>query len=129
MRGVKPLNESILQAFEEKFDFHFTTKMRQFLLLNNGGVSSGAFYTVAMQRTFSSLLDFEDKTSPSGAWAINRRLRKQIGEKRIIIGMDSQKNYICVERNRREQKIVVWSHVTNMFDSCLHDIPSFLSFL
>lgn len=129
MRGVKPLSEKTISDFEAKFSFHIDPTLRDFLLMNNGGSSSGYIYTQAMQRTFSSFLDFEDRTSPNGAWEINRRLRNQIGEKRIIIGRDSYKNYICVERNRQKQKIVVWSHATNQFDPCLHPIPTFLAFL
>ncbi len=129
MRGVKPLKETTIKQFEDKFDFHFCPEIRQFLLQNNAGSSNGSIFTTKMMRTFSCLYDFSENATSNSAWEINRRLRNRIGEKRIIIGKDVQKNYICVERNRREQKIVVWSHVSNEFDPCLMPTSEALALL
>lgn len=126
-RGIKPLHKLLLKDFETAFQFNITPVFREFLLEHNGGMpTSGIFPTVVKERKIAKLLDFSDRYSTAGAWAINRRLRSQIGDKRIIIGKDSLGNFICLERYYKRQSIVLWNHLTGEFEESAVDIPAFL---
>ena len=129
-RNIIPLEDSTLRKFEEVFDFNINRYFREFLLEHNGGIPSpGIFPTVARERKIARILDFSQKSSSRGAWAVNARLRDQLGPKRIVVGVDSAENFICIERKYKRQRIVVWSHVTGDFEECILDIPSFLQVL
>lgn len=126
-RNKKPLEDATLAEFEKKFKFRIDKDLRGFLLLHNAGSPTpGTFPTSARERKLETFLDFSDKNSSHGAWAINKRLRDKIGEKRIIIGKDNTGNFICLERRYVNQNVVVWSHINNEFEASLIDIPAFL---
>lgn len=126
-RCCTPLTEQELHSFENAFKFKFTEDLRGFLLLHNAGIPSpGLFPTLNRERKLAQLLDLRKGTGKQDAWSVNERLRDLIGPKRIIIGQDSQNNFVCVERNQRQQKIVLWNHITDQFEECLLDIPVFL---
>lgn len=126
-RNITELQEDMLQEFEKHFSFLLHGTLHAFLLTHNYGCPSpGRFPTDIKDRKISSLLDFSSKTGDRSAWAVNERLRKQIGPQRIIIGIDSLGNYICVERKYQEQRIVLWNHITNCFEPCQWEISEFL---
>ena len=117
----------LLKDFETTFQFNITPMFREFLLEHNGGApASGVFPTAVKERKLARMMDFSDRYSVRGAWAINRRLRGQIGEKRIIIGIDSLDNFICLERHYRHQTVVVWNHLTGEFEESRLDLPALL---
>lgn len=125
--NVSPLSDDQLSAFERKFRFTIQADLRSYLLEhNNGKKLPDPFPTAGRAYQFAYFLDFSGPESPGGAWEINTRLRKRIGTKRIILGKDAGENWICLERNHKEQYIVVWSHITGNFERCLWDIPTFL---
>lgn len=129
-RNRRPILSAQLSGFETKFGFRICGPMRTFLLENNAGFPTpGLFPTTVRERKLSFLLDFSNTSHPDGAWAINARLRNQIGPKRIIIGRDTLGNYVCIEREHKQQRIVLWNHVTNDFELCLWDIPMFLRYV
>ena len=126
-RWIRPLHKLLLRDFETAFQFNITPVFREFLLEHNAGVpTSGIFPTTVKERKIAKLLDFSDRYSVKGAWAINKRLREQIGEKRIIIGKDSLGNFICLERHYKHQTVVVWNHLTGEFEESLLDIAALL---
>lgn len=126
-RSIYPLDTSTIEEFEKKFHFSIDRDMRGFLLEHNGGVPSpGDFPTTVGFRQIARFLDFEDRITKNGAWAINQRLQKHLGKKRIIIGIDRSGGFLCLERDRCQQWISVWSHITGDFDRCLLDIPAFI---
>lgn len=126
-RGIRPLSNLLLRDFEKTFNFNISPVFRQYLLDHNGGTPTpGIFPTIVKERKVAKVLDFSDRYSANGAWSINRRLRDQIGEKRIIIGKDSLGNFLCLERNYRKQYIVLWNHLTGDFEESLLDIPAFV---
>lgn len=125
-RNIHLLTDLEMRHFEEHFAFTVTPPLRQFLIDHNGGYpSSGSFPTVVRERKLEYLLNFADPSS-RGAMEINRRLRKHLGPKMIVIGCDDLGNYVCVQRDYKQQNIVLWNHVTNMYEPCLWDIPTFL---
>lgn len=125
--GIRPLSKQQLTDFEKKFNFNVTPVFRTFLLEHNAGIPNSAIFpTTVKERRLVRLLDFADRQAPTGAWAINQRLRNEIGEKRIIIGMDSLDNFVCLERYYRRQSIVLWNHLTGGFEESLLDISAFL---
>lgn len=126
-RGIRPLSNQLLRDFESTFHFNINPVFRQYILDHNGGVPvPGIFPTVRKERKMARLLDFSDRSSATGAWAINQRLRDQIGDKRIVIGTDELGNFLCLERHYRSQRIVLWNHLTEEFEECLLEIPSFV---
>lgn len=126
-RNITVIHSFVLTEFERKFNFTIHKDFRAFLLEHNGGIPSpGIFPTTVRERKIARLLDFSDKFSSNGAWEINKRLREQIGPKRIVVGIDSTGNFICLERYYKRQQIVVWSHISGDFEECLLDIPAFL---
>lgn len=129
-RNVIEISRTQLRSFETHFRFTFHSDLGAYLLThNNGSVAPGIFPTAVRERKLDRLLDLSDSENEKGAWAVNKRLRKLIGPQRIIIGIDAQGNYVCVERDYRQQKIVVWNHVTDAFEDCLWDIPAFLRYI
>lgn len=129
-RNIRPVEEKTIANFEKEFRFHLEPSLRQFLIdHNNGAPSPGTFTTTIRERRLEQFLDFSDVTSVRGAWELNRRLRERIGPKRIIIGVDANSNFVCVERDHKQQYIVVWSHVSGCFERCLADIPVFLQII
>lgn len=126
-RGVRPIESAVIREFESHFHFRIQPHIRQYICDNNAGIPSpGCFPTIVRERKMERLLDFDNRTAANSAWAVNSRLRNKIGSKRIIIGTDISGNFICIERNYKEQYIVVWSHVSGQFERCLLDIPGFL---
>ena len=126
-RGIIPLSNASLKEFENTFHFNIDTSLREYLLEHNGGIPTfGTFPTAGKERKIARILDFSDRDLADGAWAVNRRLRNRIGEKRIIIGTDSLGNFVCLERDYRRQYIVLWNHLTDGFEESLWDIPAFL---
>lgn len=126
-RGIKPLSNQLLKDFESAFDFNIHPVFRQYILDHNSGAPTpGIFPTIKKERKVAKFLDFADRYSAAGAWATNRRLRDQIGDKRIIIGKDSLGNFLCLERHYRKQYIVLWNHLTGEFEESLLDIPAFV---
>lgn len=124
-RNIKKADEKAMSQFERHFDFAICDNLRGFLIEHNGGSTTPcAFQTDRAERKLVRLFDFSQPTS--SAWEINERLRDQIGTKRIIIGADQKGNFVCVEREYSRQTIVVWSHVSGLFESCLLSIPAFL---
>ncbi len=124
---TKPISPPEIKEFEQEFHFRLHTDFFNFLQDHNAGTPlDGSFPTTAKERKLKRLLDFQNRTSFDEAWMVNERLRKQIGEKRIIIGTDAIGNFVCLERNHRAQAIVVWNHLTGDFERCLLDIPGFL---
>lgn len=126
-RNITPINPATLAAFEKRFNFRIAEPFKSFLIEHNAGIpSNGTFPTVYRERQLVQFLDFADQKTRNGAWATNTRLRDQIGDQRIIVGLDVKGNYVCLERHWKNQKIVVWSHVTGQFEPSLLDIPAFL---
>lgn len=125
-RTTVPIEDRTLSQFEKHFHFRIQEDLRGFILDHNGGFTTPCvFPTNVKSRKFIQMLDFSP-SNPDGAWAVNERVRERIGEKRIVIGLDQKKNFVCVERNYKQQQIVVWSHVSGDFEPCLLDIPAFL---
>lgn len=126
-RDVIPTSSTDIAAFEEQFKFRIRSPLREFLIDHNNGIpSDGAFVTVRRERKIAQLLDFSDRNPQNSAWTVNRRLREQIGPKRIVVGREHSGNLICLERNYQEQYIVVWSHITGEFERSLQEIPVLL---
>lgn len=125
--GIKPLSRQSLTDFEKTFKFNINPVFREYLLDHNGGIPTpGTFVTAVKERKIDRLLDFSDRYSPAGAWAVNHRLRDEIGEKRIIIGTDSMGNFICLERDYKKQRFVLWNHLTGNYEENIMDISAVL---
>lgn len=125
--SISPLSDDQLSDFEQKFRFKIQTDLRLYLLEhNNGRKLPDPFPTTGRKYQFAYFLDFSGPETIGGAWEVNKRLRKRIGAKRIILAKDSSENWICLERDHKEQYIVVWSHITGNFERCQLDIPAFL---
>lgn len=119
-----PVEEKTVSDFENTYHFRIDPVLRQFIIDHNNGIPSpGTFLTTVRERKLERLLDFDDTATEQGAWAINKRLREKIGEKRIIIGIDANSNFVCVERNYKQQYIVVWNHITGKYERCVAAIP------
>lgn len=126
-RYIIPVSQGAITEFEQKFLFRIRSPFREFLIDHNNGIpSNGSFPTEKRERKLAQFLDFSDRNPSNGATAINQRLREQIGEKRIVVGRDRSGNLVCLERNYKEQYIVVWSHISGEFERSLLDIPALL---
>lgn len=129
-RNTNPISSAQMRSFEQFFSFRINEPLREFLLTHNAGSPiPGEFNTNIRSRRLERLLDISDETSPIGAWAINRRLRKLIGPKRVILGIDDKGNYLCVSRERKQQHFEIWNHVSDQFEESAWEIPQFLSYV
>lgn len=125
-RNITPITDAQMSAFEKNFDFRIAQPLREFLIDHNGGAPTpGTFPTTVRERKLEYFLDFSD-LSYKGAWGINQRVRKHIGPKMLVIGIDFLGNYVCIQREYKQQEIVLWNHVTNNYEKCLHSIPAFI---
>lgn len=125
-----PIAFTQLNQFEKRFRFTFHPALQKFIQAHNGGnVTPGTFPTNVRERKLLRLLDFSDPESRKGAWQINAKHRSLIGPQRIIIGIDSLGNYVCVQREYKHQTIVVWNHVTDSFEDCLWELPAFIQYV
>lgn len=126
-RNTTPIDHITVKDFEDAFKFRINSDFRGFLMEHNGGSpGNGVFPTVTRERCLDHLLDFSDKTSNRGAWMINKRMREEIGPKRIVIGKDIQGNFVCLERNYQEQYVVVLSHISGDYERSVLEIPALL---
>lgn len=126
-RNTTPVTNRVIKEFEDAFKFRINPDLRGFLMEHNGGSpGNGTFPTTVRERCLDHLLDFSDKSTNRGAWKINKRMREDIGPKRIVIGKDIQGNFVCLERNYQEQFIVVLSHISETYERSLLEIPAFL---
>lgn len=125
---IKPVEEKELHNFEDAFCFRISEPMRGYLLRHNGGRPvSGTFPTTERARKLEQFLNFSKEGDPRfDAWAVNKRLRSELGGTRIAIGIDTLGNFVCIERHYRHQKVVVWNHLTGKFEPSLLDIPVLL---
>ena len=132
-KDIKPISEQTLREFEEHFHFNINTDLKQFLQEHNAGCCIGPSFPVVLADgttvkhiQLDRFFDFSEKNDPKGAWAVNKRVRKQIGNKRIVIGRDRKNNLVCLERDYSHQYIVVWFHVTMTFQRCILDKAGFM---
>lgn len=127
-RDIIPVSHTTITDFEQQFQFRIRSPFREFLIDHNNGIpSDGIIVTEKRERKLAQFLDFSDAVSNNSAWAINRRLRDQIGPRRIVVGRDRSGNFVCLERDYQEQYIVVWSHITGEFERSLQEIPALLN--
>lgn len=119
-----PIPSDTLKKFEVAFDFTINAPLRDFLLAHNGGITRQcSLITNIKERRLASILDF----SPGGnAWEINRRMRKQLGKKFLVIGTDRCDNFLCVRRELRQQTLVIWNHITDTVEESIAEIPMVL---
>lgn len=119
-----PIDSDALKAFEDHFDFHINQPLRDFLLTHNGGKTRHcSIPTYVRERRLEALLDLSDTET---AWGTNRRMRRLLGEKIIVIGTDRSGNLLCVRRDMRKQDFVVWNHITNTLEECALDMSILL---
>ena len=119
-----PIESDTLAAFEAAFDFKIKGPLRDFLLTHNGAKTRQHIIpTVAKERRVSGILDFSEK---GNAWDINRRMRRILGDKCIVIGTDRQENFLCVRRNFGNQELFVWNHISGTMDDCTMDTKMLL---
>lgn len=133
-KDIKPISAQAIEEFENHFHFSISKDLQLFLREHNAGFNIGATFPVVLADGITvkyiqldRFFDFSEKAGPQGAWAVNKRVRNQIGKKRIVIGRDRKNNLICLERDYSHQYIVVWSHITMAFERCILEIPAFLS--
>lgn len=128
--NLSPITNTQMNLFESHFSFRINPPLRDFLLDHNGGTPTpGIFPTNIRNREIAYLLDFRESRSDKSAWTVNQRVRRLIGPKRLVIGVDSLGNFICIEREHKQQEIVVWNHVTNKFEKAQWNIPVLLQSL
>lgn len=109
-----------MQLFETAMDFHFIPVLRDFLLAHNGGRARQCNLTTNVkERRIAGILDF---SRGGNAWDINRRMRKILGIKCVVIGTDRSDNFLCVCRDGRKQSFCIWNHVTSELEVCTEDI-------
>ncbi len=118
------LTSEELQKFESTFNFRIQQPLRSFLLEHNGGRSHHCIIpSLCKDRKLEQLLDF---SATGNAWEINRRMRKILGTRCIVIGTDRSENFLCVTRAYNNQSVVIWNHVTGELEQCSLDIPALL---
>ena len=116
-----PIENETLKRFESVFNFTINEPLRDFLLAYNAGRTRFcSVVTNTKERRIAALLDF---SSSGDAYEVNRRMRKILGEKCIVIGIDRSDNYLCVRRNMRNQEFVIWNHITAALEESITDIP------
>lgn len=119
-----PIRSDVLKKFEDTFNFHFNEPLRDFLLTHNGGKTRHCSVpTTVKERRLATILDFSQGGS---AWDINRRMRKLLGNKCVVIGMDRSDNFLCVRRDQRNREFIIWNHITDEIEECTSEIPSLL---
>ena len=124
--SCNPIPSETLEAFEKRFDFTINPPLRDFLLTHNAGKSRLCeLPTEVRNRRIASLLDFSDVAS---TYNINTKMRRMLGDKYIIIGMDRNENYLAVRRNYRQQEFVIWNHASGKIEECLVAIPVILMY-
>lgn len=121
-----PISSETLQQFEDTFDFHICSPLRDFLLTYNGGKTRQCTIpTCVRERRLEALLDLSNEET---TYAINRRMRLLLGNKIIVIGTDRSGNFLCVQRDMRKQEFVIWNHITNTLEPCALEIPVILMY-
>lgn len=121
---IAPLSENELVKFETTFNFRLNPTLHQFILTHNAAKShQAAVPSLCKKRKVSALLDF---TEGGSAWETNRRMRKVLGTRCIVIAMDRFENYICISRVYSKQQIAVWNHVTGELEECTMDLLDLL---
>lgn len=119
-----PIKSEDLKKFEAAFGFTINPALREFLLTHNAGrTRQHSIPTIIKDRKIASILDFSEY---GNAWDINRRMRKILGSKCIVIGTDKSDNFLCVCRNMKKQEFAIWNHVTGAIEECTMDIPMLL---
>lgn len=125
--GIRSISSAELKAFEDHFDFHIMPAFRVWLLEHNAGIPKNTeLATAKKNRHISYIMDFSRNAGASGAWKSTERCRKEIGNTRIIVGIDNLGNFICLSRHYRHQQIELWNHITGEFEPCLLDISAFI---
>lgn len=121
-----PVDSDTLKCFEDTFDFHINPPLRDFLLTYNGGKTRQCTIpTSVRERRMEAILDFSDEEN---TYSINRRMRRLLGNKIIVIGTDRSGNFLCVQRDLRKQEFVIWNHITNTLEPCALEIPVILMY-
>lgn len=122
--SCSPISSDTLKKFEVAFDFTINAPLRDFLLAHNDSKTRQcSLITNVKERRLASILDF---TPGGNAWEINRRMRKQLGKKFLVIGTDRCDNFLCVHRELRQQTLVIWNHITDTVEESVADIPMVL---
>lgn len=118
-----------LEQFEERFRFTMPEQFKDFLFENNAARASDISVTTSVAvRPVTALLDFntEDHSStPTSAWAVNKRLRSILGPKRVAFAC-SNSHYLCMERQYRQRCLVVWNYMTQRFEPVQISVDEFL---
>lgn len=116
-----PIDSTTMKIFETAFGYTINPPLRDFLMAHNGGRTRQCnIITATKERRLDCLLDFR---TGGNAWEINRRMRKILGNKCIVIGVDRSENFLCVRRNQRQQDFVLWNHITGELEECTEQIP------
>lgn len=119
-----PITSETLKRFETAFHFNINIPLREFLMCHNDSkIRHCDLTTNVKERRIATILNFAEG---GNAWAINRRMRKLLGNKYIVIGTDRTDNFLCVRRNKMEQSLVIWNHITNTIEECTCEIPILL---
>lgn len=122
--GCSPIHSDVLRKFEDTFNFHINEPLRDFLLTHNSGKTRHcSISTTVKERRLAAFLDF---SRGSNAWEINRRMRKILGNKCIVIGTDRSDNFLCIRRTQRMQELVIWNHVSGELEEATTTIPLLL---
>lgn len=121
---IAPLSEDELVKFETTFSFRLNPALHQFILTHNAAKSHQATVpSLCKERKVSAILDFAEG---GNAWETNRRMRKVLGTRCIVIAIDRFENYICISRVYSNQQVTVWNHVTGELEECTLDLLELL---
>lgn len=119
-----PISSDELHLFETAMSFRFTPALRDFLMASNAGSFRQCHLTTEVkERRLADILDF---SKGGNAWEINKRMRKLLGPKCVVIGTDKNDNFLCVCRDGLRQNFAIWNHVTSEMEMCPMDIPMVL---
>ena len=128
---IQMVDTTAIEKFEESFDFRIPVEFREFLYEHNGAQASEIpFPTEKGIRNLTQILDFRVKQenrsdSASCAWDTNLRMRPILTRRRICFGK-AGRHLICMERQRRDRKIVVWNHITQKFEPSELSVDEFI---
>lgn len=123
-RNITPIKESELAEFEQKFHFQIDNTFKEFLMEHNNGIPSDAVIpTTERSRVIRKIYDFR---ATGDAWATNTRLKKILGNKVIVFGEDLNRNFLCLCRDRKYQRITVWTHISNQMEECIMELPALI---